>query len=249
VDIALQREWEAVDGRVREGHFMEIARIYAGYDPNEAAGYAAFCHSVMTRSSIPVSITPIIKNTFAWWDRTGEDNGATQFSFSRFLIPYLQDYRGHAIFMDGADMLCLGDVAELWALRDYSKSVQVVKHEPYAVEGKKMWNQDNRQYPKKNWSSVMLMNCEYQHSHQLTPENVANKPGSWLHQFEWTTDNRIGALPPEWNVLVGHQPTDGAKVLHFTNGVGGVMPMDEEAESLWQKEYAAMTHIKPACKP
>jgi lipopolysaccharide biosynthesis glycosyltransferase len=200
---------------------------------------------VLTRSSQPVSITPIAKNTFHWWKREGENNGATEFSFSRFLVPYLAGYNGHALFVDGADMLCLGDVAELWKLRDHSKAVQVVKHEPYQVEGTKMWNQPNRQYPKKNWSSVMLFNCAYHHAHELTPETVATKPGSWLHQFQWCQEHKVGALPAEWNVLVGHHEIEGAKILHFTNGLADVNPTDGLADNLWRKERAAMNHVTP----
>lgn len=221
-----------------------MIRVFAGYDPNEAAGYHTFCHSVITRASQPVSITPVIKNQFPEWRREGLNNGATEFSFARFLVPYLCGYRGHAIFMDGADMLCLGDIAELWALRDHSKAVQVVQHAPYAVEEKKMWNQDNRQYPRKNWSSVMLMNCEYHHAKHLTPENVATKSGAWLHHFEWTKENRIGDLPPEWNVLVGHQPTENAKLLHYTNGLPDVHPTGQ-IDEIWHAERELMNHVTP----
>lgn len=222
-----------------------MIRLFAGYDPNEAAGYHTFCHSVITRASEPVSITPIIKNQFPEWKRENDD-GATEFSFSRFLVPYLCGYRGHAIFMDGADMLCLGDIAELWALRDYSKSVQVVQHPEYQPESVKMWGQENRAYPRKNWSSVMIMNCDYHHAHELTPENVATKPGGWLHRFEWTTEKRIGELPPEWNVLVGHQDTTNAKLLHFTNGLPEVHLCTElEVQRLWYEEHKQMNHVTP----
>jgi lipopolysaccharide biosynthesis glycosyltransferase len=220
-----------------------LIRLFAGYDPNEVAGYHTFCHSVITRASEPVSITPIIKNQNPEWKRT-DDNGATEFSFARFLVPYLCGYRGHAIFMDGADMLCLGDIAELWKLRDHSKAVQVVQHEEYAPKATKMWNQANRAYPRKNWSSVMLMNCDYHHSRELTPENVATQSGAWLHRFEWTTDNRIGKLPAEWNVLVGHQDTLNAQLLHFTNGLPEVNPMGI-IDRLWHHERECMNHVKP----
>ena len=223
-----------------------MIRLFVGYDPNEAAGYHTFCHSVITRASEPVSITPIIKNQFSEWNREGESNGATEFSFSRFLVPYLCKYRGHAIFVDGADMLCLGDIAELWALRDFSKSVQVVQHEAYQPEEVKMWNQENRAYPRKNWSSVMIINCEYHHAYELTPENVAKKSGSWLHQFEWVqSEKRIGALPPEWNVLVGHQTNKNAKLLHFTNGLPEVYPLNGIEDEMWDKERSAMNHVTP----
>ncbi len=228
-----------------------MIRIFAGFDPNESAGYHTFCHSVITRASEPVSITPIIKNTFPEWKREGENNGATEFSFSRFLVPYLCGYSGHAIFVDGADMLCLGDIAELWALRSHRYAVQVVKRPEYHVESNKMWNQQNRLYPRKNWSSVMIMNCNYHHSHNLTPENVATKGGDWLHQFMWTTDNRIGDLPPEWNFLVGHDIqnnpskllSEDAKILHYTNGLPDVHPIDGQADNLWRQERARMNHV------
>ena len=222
-----------------------MIRIYAGYDPNEAAGYHTFCHSVLTRASEPVSITPIARNTFSWWKRKGEDDGATQFSFARFLIPYLQGYRGHAIFMDGADMLCLGDVAELWAMRSHRHTVQCVQHAPYDPIPNKMWNQRNEWYPCKNWSSVMILNCDYHHAHRLTPEYVATAPGAALHRFDWAVEERIGELPPEWNVLVGHQPVQGAKLLHWTNGLPDIHRGDAYADALWYSERTRMNHVTP----
>lgn len=223
-----------------------MIRLFCGFDQNESAGFHTFAHSVMKRSSEPVSIIPLIKNTFPEWQRTGENNGATEFSFSRFLVPYLCGYRGHALFVDGADMLCLGDISELWAMRSHRHAVQVVKHPAYKVEAKKMWNQDNRAYPMKNWSSVMLFNCDYHHAHELTPENVATKPGSWLHQFEWCGEKKIGGLPPEWNALVGHDKfSRETKLLHWTNGLPDVNPTDGIEDNLWRREYADMTNITP----
>jgi hypothetical protein len=223
----------------------DIIRLFAGYDPNEAAGYHTFCHSVITRASQPVSITPIIKNAFPEWKREGENNGSTEFSFSRFLVPYLCGYQGHAIFMDGADMLCLGDIAELWAFRSHRHAVQCVQHPEYEPIKTKMWDQENRAYPRKNWSSVMIMNCAYHHSCKLTLENVATKPGSWLHQFEWTTEERIGSLPDEWNVLVGHgEYADSTKLLHYTNGLPDVHPTYGLEDLAWRNERELMNHVK-----
>ena len=220
-----------------------MIQIFAGYDPNEAAGYSTFCHSVLTRASEPVSITPIARNTFSWWKRQGENDGSTEFSFARFLIPYLMGYRGHAIFMDGADMLCLGDVAELWKMRSHRHSVQCVQHAPYEPLKTKMWNQENRAYPKKNWSSVMILNCESHHAHKLTPELVATAPGAYLHQFDWAEEDRIGILPPEWNCLVQHHPIDHAKILHFTNGLPDIHPSNTGADKLWYEERTRMNHV------
>ncbi len=222
-----------------------MIRLFAGFDSNEVAGYHTFCHSVITRSSQPVSITPICKSTFPWWARKNEvdHEGATEFSFSRFLIPYLCDYRGHAIFMDGADMLCLGDIAELWEMRSHNHSVQVVKHPGYQPKRVKMWDQENRAYPRKNWSSVMILNCEYHHAHKLTPEYVANAPGSDLHQLVWTSSERIGELPAEWNVLVEEQVIpDNPKVLHYSLGLPAIR--DTEVSAIWHKEREAMNYVR-----
>ena len=221
-----------------------MIRIFAGYDPNEAAGYHVFCHSVLTRASEPVSITPVASNTFAWWKRTNTEDhkGATEFSFARFLVPYLCDYSGHAIFMDGSDMLCMGDVAELWAMRSHRHAVQCVKHPDYEPTKIKMWDQQNRKYHRKNWSSVMIMNCDYHHSHILTPEKVASASGAYLHQFQWTTDDRIGELPPEWNVLLGEQEIpQTSKLLHFTLGLPPVHA--NVVDSLWRAELRKMNPV------
>lgn len=132
-------------------------------------------------------------------------------------------------------------------MRDHSKAVQVVQHPEYEPDAIKMWGQANRAYPRKNWSSVMLMNCEYHHAHELTLENVATKPGAWLHRFDWTTDNRIGALPPEWNVLVDYQTNANHKILHYTNGLPDVHACkDLGAQQLWYNERKHMNHIKEA---
>ena len=221
-----------------------MIRIFAGYDPNEAAGYHTFCHSVITRASEPVSITPIIKNQFPWWERekVNDNPGATEFSFSRFLIPHLCNYEGFAIFMDGADMLCCGDVAELWALRDEKYAVKCVQHPEYIPTKLKMWNQENRAYPRKNWSSVMIINCEK--AKELTHENVATQSGGWLHRLQWTEDHLIGDLPKEWNVLIGEQDVpENAKILHYTLGLPDGHAIDGVADYMWRKERAKMNYI------
>ena len=201
-----------------------MIRVFAGYDPNEAAGYHTFCHSVMTRASEPVSITPIIKNQFPEWQREGENNGATEFSFARFLVPYLCGYRGHAIFMDGADMLLKGDLAELEALRDPYKAVQVVKHDYQTNASRKYvgtsMEADNLDYRRKNWASVMLINCDHYSWRKMTPSVLLK--GNMLEalSFSWVADQYIGELPIHWNWLVDEYGSSyDAKVLHWTQGV------------------------------
>jgi hypothetical protein len=198
----------------------------------------------MRNSTEPVSITPLADNTFAWWKRTGENNGSTAFSFSRFLVPYLCDYEGFAIFMDGADMLTTGDLASLWALRDKRYAVQCVQHPAYVPSQEKMWNQSNPDYPRKNWSSVMIINCAK--AKDLTPEMVASAPGSYLHQFKWA--DSVGELPPSWNYLVdqGERP-DHVDCYHYTLGIPVLRrPKDLESDAAWWNEREATIYsMKP----
>jgi hypothetical protein len=192
---------------------MDPVRIFIGWDPREAEAWDVLAKSIWRRSSVPVSITPLVKYQLG----ITREGGSTEFAFSRFLVPYLCGYEGHAIFMD-CDMLCLGDIAELWAkkLPHYwmpGPAVQVVKHDYKPKETTKFLGQEQTQYDKKNWSSVMLFDngkCR-----QLTPDYVQTAPGLDLHQFKWA--HCVGDIPSEWNYLVGHSQGK-PKLVHYTLG-------------------------------
>jgi hypothetical protein len=165
-----------------------------------------------------VAITPIrLSHLHGVFTRERDPLQTTDFSFSRFLTPYLCDYEGWAIFMD-CDMLMRDDVAKLWALRDERYAVQVVKHNHVPKETTKFLGAAQTKYAKKNWSSVMLLNnarCQ-----ALTLDFVNRASGLELHQFKWLeSDDLIGELPHGWNHLVGYDPpgTD-APLLHYTTG-------------------------------
>ncbi len=198
--------------------------IYAGFDPREEVGYHTFCSSVIQHSTFPVSITPLHLPTFKWWYPPQQRDGTNNFIYTRFLIPFLQDFRGWAIFADGADMVLRADIAELWALRDHNKAVQVVKHDyktrhPRKYRGTPM-EAANEDYPCKNWSSLMLINCNHFNWRTMTPEKVSRTPGSELHRFSFCKPECVGELPAEWNWLAdeyGENPQ--AKLLHWTAGI------------------------------
>jgi hypothetical protein len=154
----------------------------------------------------------------------GQQDGTNAFIFSRYLIPYLQGYNGCAIFCDG-DMHVDADIYELWELRDKTKAVQVVKHN-YDTKNHRKYigtpiENDNIDYPRKNWSSVMIFNCGHPSNLILTPEYVSEAGGSILHRFQWLRDEEIGSLPPEWNHLVGEYEPSPAKLYHHTLGSPG----------------------------
>jgi len=199
--------------------------LYVGFDPREAAAYHVFVQSVIERASVPVSFIPLHGPMLGKFD--GQKDGTNAFIYSRFLVPYLQNYQGWAIFVDG-DMVMQEDIAKLWEYRrDYfDKAMHVVKHDyqtknPIKYIGTSM-EAKNLDYPGKNRSSVILWNCGHHANRILTPEFVAESPGSLLHRFEWLKDKQIGELPQEWNALAMEQDLSLASLIHYTCGIPGI---------------------------
>jgi lipopolysaccharide biosynthesis glycosyltransferase len=154
-------------------------------------------------------------NLFQDYQETHGDN-SNHFVYTRFLVPHLMQYRGWAMFIDG-DMILRDDIVKLWALRELDKDVMVVKHNYRTRMAKKYLGAPNEDYPRKNWSSVILWNCNS--NQQLTPDFVQHSTGAHLHRFSWLADDRIGELPPEWNWLPDeYGPNPDAKLLHYTLG-------------------------------
>jgi len=127
-------------------------------------------------------------------------DGSNHFIYSRFLIPHLMNYKGWALFLDG-DMILRDDITELWNMRDESKAVMVVKHDYKTRMTEKYLGAKNENYPRKNWSSVILWNCGHEANRGVTPEFVQNSTGAQVHRFTWLDDSLIGELPIVWNWL------------------------------------------------
>ena len=196
----------------------DLVRIFIGYDHRETVAFNVLTHCINTLSSLPVSIYPInLHHLTQIFHREKDPKQSTDFSFSRFLAPYLSSYKGWSIFMD-CDMLLRDDIANLWALRDERYAVMCVKHDHRPKNDTKFLNEPQTRYEKKNWSSVMLLNNPM--CRALTPSYVNEATGLELHQFKWLeSDDLIGCLPPEWNHLVGwNKPNPAAKLIHFTEG-------------------------------
>ena len=195
-----------------------MINIFIGYDNKERVAYNVLSHSIIQNSTKPVAITPIALNNLKD-DFVRERNSlsSTEFSFSRFMIPHLMNYQGWALFMD-CDMLMFEDIAELWRMRDDSKAIQVCKHDYTPKTDTKFLGQVQTKYPKKNWSSFMLMNCKK--CTTLTPDYVNKASGLELHQFKWLeSEELIGELPLEWNWLVGeYDYKEDVKNVHYTEG-------------------------------
>lgn len=215
-------------------------RLFVGFDPKESVAYHVLCQSILRQSSIPVSITPLVQAQLraqGLYTRPRGPTESTEFSLTRFLVPYLAGYQGWAVFLD-CDMLFRCDAVELWhAIENASsldargeqesrwsttrfgppKSVLVCQHDYTPREGVKFGGHVQTVYPRKNWSSLMAFNAD--RCRALTPEYVNSATGLQLHRFQWTTDAEIGSLPVEFNHLVGdYPPNPEAKILHYTLG-------------------------------
>ena len=198
----------------------KILNIFIGYDPREKIAFHVLSHSIISNSSIPVHITPInLKNLRGFYKRPKAKNHSTEFSISRFLTPYLSNYKGYSLYLD-CDFVILGDVAKLLRLvsKKTNKVLWCVKHKKYIPNDKvKFLREKQLPYAKKNWSSFMLFNnakCKI-----LTPKFVSKAHGLILHQFKWTKDKQIGSLPRNWNILIGEQKIPKKiNALHYTLG-------------------------------
>jgi lipopolysaccharide biosynthesis glycosyltransferase len=191
--------------------------IFIGYDSKEIIAYHVLSQSILKQSSVPLRFVPIcLQNIGTIFNRERSPLQSTEFSFSRFLVPYLSNYEGWSLFMD-CDMLARTDISELFKLRNDSHAVMVCKHDYVPKDSVKFLGNVQTRYEKKNWSSVVLFNnvrCR-----KLTPEYVNKASGLELHQFKWIEEKEIGELPLEWNWLVGEYPfNSSAKLVHFTLG-------------------------------
>lgn len=219
---------------------IEPVHLFCGYDHREAAGFHVFAASVIRRATRPVKIIPLAS--------MGLPSGSNTFTMSRFLVPALMGFKGKAIFMDACDMMCQADIAELDELFDPKYAVQVVKHPEYESLHKRKYigtemECEQTVYARKNWASTMMFNCSHSAWFALTPKAISLKSPMQLLQFQELKDDEIGALPKEWNVLVDEgQPLDGAKILHWSNGIPTFRHYrNAKGSAQWFDEFEVMT--------
>ena len=203
---------------------MNNFNIYIGYDTREDIAYQVSKFSALQQSK-NVSVLPLklddLKEKGLYW--RGEDKlGSTEFTFSRFLVPELNNYKGWALFCD-CDIIFLDDINNLFNLRDDKYAVMCVQHDYTPKEGTKMDGKQQTLYPRKNWSSLVLWNCGHPSNQKISKEliNDPETTGKYLHRFSWLEDREIGPIPHHWNWLAGwyKEPNDGnPKAIHYTEG-------------------------------
>lgn len=200
-------------------NLMDLARVFIGFDQDEAVAAHVLQQSILETSQRSVAVTLLSSSLIPEYTRKRlAAEQSNDFTFTRFLVPFLCGYKGWAIYMD-CDMLARDDLYKLWNLRDPDKAVQVVQH-PYieSEDSTKYLNRRQQNYSRKNWSSLTLFNNN--RCTALTADFVNTATKMDLHQFAWlSSDNHIGALPESWNHLVGIKQFDPeAKVVHWTIG-------------------------------
>jgi hypothetical protein len=225
-------------------------KVFIGWDQRDALAYEVCKKTLEENSTVPVEIFPLkeweLRQKGAYWRTYNVDERgqmwdsrdgkpfSTNFSFTRFCVPFLEDYRDEWVLFCDADMMWRGDIAELFTLINRDKSVMCVKHDHHPVEQVKMDGMIQTRYVRKNWSSLMLMNPAKCRS--LTGYAVNNQTGAWLHQMCWAKDDEIGEIPEEWNWLEGWSPPEiDPKVVHFTRGTPDMDPNVSWSREWWEK--------------
>ncbi len=199
--------------------------VYIGWDSREPIAADVCRYSILKHASIPVDIVMLKQDDLRMrglYSRDIDALASTEFTFTRFLVPELNNFEGTAIFMD-SDMIFLNDIAELLDEVDPAKAVTCVQHDYTPPPGIKMDGQQQLAYPRKNWSSMVVWNCAHKANKKVTLDLV-NDPevtGAYLHRFSWLKDKDIGLLGPQWNWLVDWyvEGRDGEpNLLHYTEG-------------------------------
>jgi lipopolysaccharide biosynthesis glycosyltransferase len=214
-----------------------MINIYIGYDTRETIAYHVCANSIIRHATQPVSIVPLSLNLLNDYCETHTD-ASNQFTYTRFLVPYLKNYTGCAVFVDG-DMIVTEDIVQLLSLYDPNYAVQVVKHNYKTKKSTKYLDSKNEDYPCKNWSSVMIWNCSHIKNKVLTPKFIQKSTGSQLHQFTWLAGNDVGELPIEWNWLADeYGENKNAKLIHYTLGTPCFEEFkDSPMSDVWHNEF------------
>ena len=214
-----------------------VIDLAVGFDQREAVAYHTFVQSVIEKSSIPVRFMPLNLKSLLSYDEPHTD-GSNNFIYTRFLVPYLMNFKGWAIYADG-DMVCLDDIKNLWDQRDGKYAVMVVKHDYKTKVKNKYWGNKNEDYPRKNWSSLILWNCNHPSHKVLTPEFIKKQTGAFLHRFSWIKDSEIGELEKEWNWLAMEYPEKkDINLIHYTIGTPCFKEYEKASlSSYWKKSF------------
>ena len=216
--------------------------FFIGYDPKEDIAYRVCKQSLLNRSTIKIKAFALKQfelQSMGFYMRDKDPLASTEFTYTRFLIPALMDYKGWAVFCD-CDILFLSDIKNLFSDLSDGKAIYCVKHDYTPKEKHKMDGRQQTVYPRKNWSSFIIFNCSHPANKKLTIDLANQETGSYLHQFKWLEDNQIGDLDERWNWLEGWTSMHNSKkpfAVHYTRGGPWFNEwQDVEYADLWNDE-------------
>ena len=194
--------------------------VFVGYDSREDIAAKVCVFSISSRSQLPLENLSFLKSeNIKQYTRAKEINQSTDFTYTRFMIPFMENYKGFSVFCD-CDFLFQADIKDLISSIDNTKAVSVVKHPAYIPNSTiKMDGIEQHIMKRKNWASLMVFNNAHPSNKVLTPLFVNTvMPGRKLHQFDWLQDDEIGSVPLDWNTLDDYYLLDAPKAIHFTDG-------------------------------
>ena len=200
-----------------------ISKFFIGYDSKEDIAYRVCKFSILKNTKSKISINSLKLYELiskGMYTRLVDPLASTEFTYSRFLVPALMNFKGWAVFCD-CDFLFFEDVSKLSLELDPNKAIYCVQHDYTPKEKHKMDGQQQTIYPRKNWSSFIVFNCSHPSNKKLDIKTVNSETGSYLHQFKWLNDNEIGSLDERWNWLEGWTSRHNKQApfaVHYTRG-------------------------------
>ena len=218
--------------------------IYVGYDSREHDAFRVCARSIKdlsTGTPIQLRSTNIPEYKRDW----GEPQ-STDFTFTRFWVPYLSGFKDYSIFCD-CDFLFLENPQHLFRYTEPHHAVSVVKHPPYIPHTQlKMDNIDQHRSHRKNWASLMVFNNAHPSNRILTPDYLNDhRPGLDFHHFTWLKDEEIGSIPLEWNCLDGYYHLENPKAIHYTDGGPWFKGYEyTRYSSIWNDHYEWISQFK-----
>lgn len=184
---------------------------------------------------IPIKLDELIQ--VGVYSREKDPLASTEFTYSRFLVPYLSNFKGISLFCD-SDFLWQTDITDVLKYFDSKYSVMCCQHDYTPSTSTKMDGLVQTVYPKKNWSSLMLFNCSDRDCKNLIPDVINNESPKYLHRMEWTSEDKIGKIPLEYNWLEGEYDSSiSPKAIHFTDGGPWHKTWDGDYRSNWENIY------------
>lgn len=89
-------------------------RVFVGSMPEQMLGVKVLEYSIRKHASVSVDVYPLFKSpTKIPQPKDSKNKPRTPFSFQRFLIPELKNFKGRAIYVD-SDMQVFRDIKDLW---------------------------------------------------------------------------------------------------------------------------------------